>query len=164
MKDCIIYFIFISVWVFLIGLILPRSWFRYEDFPYCTFSFENQGRIYEKTGIRFWQNKVPNMSKIFPKLLPPKNLQGQYRQRLPRMLQETCVAEFVHCVLCVLGLYGMQLWPGMGGILATAAYILLGNLPFILIQRYNRPRLAKLYQRVKQRSEEPVYERIDFKL
>ena len=30
---------------------------------------------------------------------------------------------------------------------------LLGNLPFILIQRYNRPRMLALYKRLKRREE-----------
>ena len=34
-----------------------------------------------------------------------------------------------------------------------AIYILLGNLPFIMIQRYNRPRLLKLMERQKRMRE-----------
>ena len=47
------------------------------------------------------------------------------------------------------------IWPGAGGIIVTVIYILLGNLPFIIIQRYNRPRLQRLYamqQRKRERS------------
>ena len=38
----------------------------------------------------------------------------------------------------------LKIWPGAGGVLITVIYIVLGNLPFIIIQRYNRPRLQKL--------------------
>ena len=37
--------------------------------------------------------------------------------------------------------------PGAWGVLFYAAYFLLGNLPFILIQRYNRPRLVRIYEK-----------------
>ena len=37
------------------------------------------------------------------------------------------------------------IWPGVGGIVAALVYIFVGNLPFVIIQRYNRPRLQKLY-------------------
>ena len=63
---------------------------------------------------------------------------------LPRMIQETCVAEMIHVLLSLTGLGCLVIWPGIGGVLVTAVYILLGNLPFILIQRYNRPRLQRL--------------------
>ena len=60
------------------------------------------------------------------------------------MIQETCVAELTHVLLSVCGLYALRLWPGAGGVLITAVYILFGNVPFIIIQRYNRPRLQRL--------------------
>ena len=57
--------------------------------------------------------------------------------------------------LSLLGLDMLWIWPGAGGITVTVIYILLGNLPFIIIQRYNRPRLQRLYamqQRKRDRS------------
>lgn len=36
---------------------------------------------------------------------------------------------------------------GRGGVIAVAVYILLGNIPYIIIQRYNRPRLMRLAAR-----------------
>ena len=63
------------------------------------------------------------------------------------MICETCIAELIHALLCLSGLYCLKLWPGAGGIIAAIVYILLFNLPFILIQRYNRPRLIRLQQR-----------------
>lgn len=84
------------------------------------------------------------MSKILPKIMPPKNLSGNFRERMPRMLQETCVAEMIHSVLCVTGLRCLRLYPGIGGFIIVILYIVFFNLPFIIIQRYNRPRLIKL--------------------
>lgn len=37
------------------------------------------------------------------------------------------------------------IWSGVGGVCITIIYIVLGNLPFIVVQRYNRPRLQKLF-------------------
>ncbi len=68
------------------------------------------------------------------------------------MIGETCVAEFTHFVLILLGFYALRLWPGTGGAVVTAIYILFGNLPFLIIQRYNRPRLQKLLAAQQRRS------------
>ena len=38
------------------------------------------------------------------------------------------------------------------GAVVTAIYILFGNLPFLIIQRYNRPRLQKLLAAQQRRS------------
>ena len=57
------------------------------------------------------------------------------------------MAELTHTVLSFLGLAMPLLWRGAGGWIAAAVYIVFGNLTFILVQRYNRPRLLRLYQR-----------------
>ena len=123
-----------------------RGWFR-------SFAIERNGKIYEKLNIHKWQAKVPDMSRVFPKLMPPKNLRGDYMQRLPVMIQETCVAELTHIVVSLLGLPCLWIWPGMGGVVVTAVFILLLNVPYILIQRYNRPRLMRLQTKLEARNE-----------
>ena len=94
--------------------------------------------------VKQWQAKVPDMSRIFTNIMPAKKLKRQTLSDLPRMIQETCVAEWTHGILSIAGLAMLWFWPGIGGICMTAVYILLGNLPFIVVQRFNRPRLQKL--------------------
>ncbi len=142
------YLIFTGIIGFLAGRLVPKSWFQAVAFPYKPFSWEQGGKIYEKLNIRHWQNKVPDMSKLLPGWMPAKSLVGDYKTRLPRMLQETCVAEMTHVLLCVSGLYCLKLWPGAGGVLVYFLYVVIFNLPYILIQRYNRPRLIRLAQKL----------------
>ena len=147
---CFCFLIITGVIAFFAGRILPKKWFRADLFPYRSYKFEQDGRIYDKLHIRKWQNKVPSMSKILPFMMPAKNLSGDYKKRLPRMLQETCVAELIHTPNCFVGLYCLKLYPGVGGVIILILYITLFNLPFIIIQRYNRPRLMRLAKRVYQ--------------
>lgn len=133
---------------FLAGRMIPKKWVRPENGIFRCFAFEKDGKLYEKLGIRKWHKRVPDMSKILPFMMPAKNLTGDYQQRLPVMLQETCVAELTHGLLCVVGLYCLKLWPGAGGWVIYLLYITLFNLPYILIQRYNRPRLMNLYKKL----------------
>ncbi len=141
---CFCYLITISILSFLIGRCLPSSWFHAEQFPYRSFRFEKDGSIYNALHIRKWQNKLPDMSKLFPKLMPSKSLKGDMKYQLPLMLRETCVAEFVHMLLCIASLYCRRLYPGSGGVIIICIYIVVFNLPYILIQRYNRPRLKRI--------------------
>lgn len=146
--NCFWYLIIISAIAFVAGRLVPKSWFRADRFPYRSYKFEKNGQIYEKLKIRKWQNKAPDMSKILPKLMPAKNLSGDYKERLTLMLQETCIAEHIHTLLCFLSLYCLRLYHGIGGIIVIILYISIFNLPFIIIQRYNRPRLLKLADRI----------------
>ena len=142
---CVIYYIVLGVFSFLLGRILPKGWFNSRAFPYKPLDFE--AGLYKKLRVKQWQNTLPDMSCILPKLMPPKKMTADYGSRLPRMLQETCVAEFIHVLLSILGLFGICIMPDAWGALFYAAYFLLGNLPFILIQRYNRPRLVRVYEK-----------------
>ena len=157
-RNCVRYYVTISIVAFILGRIMPKHWMRWDVFPFKCAEFEKNGKIYERIGIRFWQKKVPDMSKIFPFLMPPKNMQGDYQNRLPLMIQETCVAELVHGILCVLGLHGLRLWPGAGGFAVSMIYVCFLNLPFVLIQRYNRPRLVRLSRRLSRKTVQEVVE------
>ena len=64
-----------------------------------------------------------------------------------RLLQETCVAETVHWALIALSPLFLVLMEPVYNVIACLLYICPGNLPFIAIQRYNRPRLAAIYER-----------------
>ena len=149
--ECLVYLALLSFSSFLLGRILPKSWFRYNLFPFKDFKFEKSGKIYLSTGVKKWKSKVPDMSKIVPKLMPPKSMAGNYRQRLPVMITETCVAEFTHGALAILGLLGLTMWASPWKYLITGIYILIFNVPFMVIQRYNRPRLVKVYQKLQQK-------------
>lgn len=151
---CVLYMAALSALSFVVGRVVPKRWFRFEKAPWRAMKWEQNGRIYQKIAIQHWQNKVPDMSRVFPKLIPAKSMQTTPDQaRLKLMIQETCVAELIHAVLCVLGLALLWLWRGIGGALCCLVYVLFGNLPFILIQRYNRPRLVRLYQRREKQKE-----------
>lgn len=133
---------------FILGRLMPKRWFNGNAFPYRSFRFEKEGAVYDALNIKQWQNLLPDMSRLFPKLMPAKRMtNGTDRAALELMVQETCVAEFTHTLLCLMGLMCLALWRGAGGRAVYAAYVLLGNLPFILIQRYNRPRLMRLMKR-----------------
>ena len=146
MIKCMIYLAATGLLLFFLGRLIPPDKLEWHRFPYKLYRFEREGQIYKRIGIHHWQNKVPDMSKVFPKLMPPKKMVATDKGSLIRMIQETCTAELTHVVLCLTGLYCIQLWPGAGGIVLTMLNTL-GNMIFILIQRYNRPRLVRLYKR-----------------
>lgn len=148
---CAVYLAAISLLSFFLGRLLPKSWFLYDQAPYRSFSFERNGDLYDMLRIRAWKDRLPDMSRLLPTLIPVKTVPHiPNTAQLELMLQETCVAESVHMLLCVLGAGCILLWDGPGGWLLFGAYAL-GNIPFCLIQRYNRPRLAALLNRTQTR-------------
>ena len=144
--DCFVYLAIISIALFFVGRLLPKKWFCPEAFPYRTYRFEKDGGIYLKLNIKSWQHRLPDMSRIFTKWFLPKKIDENYRDNLPLMIRETCIAECIHTLEAFLGLYCIVLWTDWGGVILSLLYAL-GNIPFIMIQRYNRPRLMRLWKK-----------------
>ncbi len=147
---CLIYAAALGVLSFVIGRLVPKTWFRSDAFPFKC--HEKEAKLHKLLRVKDWQSKVPDMSRIFKRIMPEKRITSDTLADLPRMLQETCVAELTHVLLCVCAIAFPFIWPGVGGIIIAAVYVLFGNLPFIIIQRYNRPRLQKLADHRSRRS------------
>ena len=145
---CLCYAAGLGVVSFVLGRLVPKEWFDYTRFPYRTFAFERNGKLYEALRVSRWQSRVPDMSRLFPKLMPPKKMPARPdEQTLLIMIRETCAAEATHKRLMLAGHGVLVLWPCVWGVLLYRVYAILGNLIFIIIQRYNRPRLVRLYER-----------------
>ena len=132
---------------FVFGLMLPRNMFLPDKFPLKSFFWENEGKNYEKLYIRKWKNKVPDMSKICKHMVPKSFDIASDSSCLKQLIYETCVAEFIHWLLIVVGFYCTSIWQGTGGVVVSLLWMA-GNLPFIFIQRYNRPKIIKTYRKM----------------
>ena len=140
---------YIALWGILahiLGEALPRRWFHWDRFPYRCVSWERDGHFYESLGIRKWKDRLPDKSK-YTKSTFTKQMKGhEGEDSLVRFLQETCVAELVHWALTLLAVPLYFYVPTPLGAVVASLYAL-SNLPFIMIQRYNRPRLARVLRR-----------------
>ena len=78
MKECIVCFAYaaaLGVLSFFLGRLLPKRWLHPEKFPFRTYAWE--ARLWKALQIRKWQAKVPDMSRLFKKLMPEKKLTQQ---------------------------------------------------------------------------------------
>lgn len=84
---CLLYLLISGICVFLLGRIFPRKWITENSFPFKSFSFEKNGKIYEKIGIKRWKTKLPDASLILyrfiPKLMPKKDLKLARKKKFP---------------------------------------------------------------------------------
>lgn len=148
-----IYIIITGQGCFWGGLALPRSAFSENRFPYKEYDWERGGDFYEKFGIKKWKTKVPDMSKITRVIFPKKLRKNMTSEDIDRLVKESCIAELSHYVLFVLSFGIYYIWKSGTGILLFLLYNLIGNVPYVLIQRYNRPHLAAVRDKLKMRED-----------
>lgn len=135
-----------------IGEALPRRWFCWDRFPYRTWSWERQGKVYERLKIRSWKDWLPDKSRIVKSMVPKRVGSCPSSCSVYRLIRETCVAETVHFALCLLAFPICFFWESSVGILLFLLYIVC-NIPFMMLQRYNRPALVSLAKKLEKREE-----------
>ena len=151
---CVLYAAALALLAHPLGQALPGP-FDPEKRPFRGWKWEQNGRVYTRLAIDKWKKLVPDMSRLLPDMVK-KELPGSgavTADQAAALVQETCRAELVHGASCLLGLAFLWLWPGWGGVIVLAVWVLLANLPFILIQRYNRPRLVRLAALLRKRAQ-----------
>ena len=113
--------------VFFFGQLLPRKNFFYDEFPYTSFAWEQEGMVYTRLRIQYWKDHVPDMSKHVKSAIRKKISVFRSADYLELLIQETCVAEFTHALLILLSPMFLILMEA-AGIASTVVYAI-GNLP-----------------------------------
>lgn len=150
---CVVYLVFLGLFFFAAGRLMSKARISVDCRLFQALPFENEGRIYNKLKVKEWKGCVPDMSRIFPRVMPPKRVScNDSSSTLELLLKETCIAEITHELLCFFGFACTLIWRGLGGFCVSVIYML-GNLPYIIIQRYNRPKLRKLLSQVREKED-----------
>lgn len=125
---------------------LPSTSLHPDAWLYRPRSWERDGDIYQTLlRIRRWKGWLPSGGVWF-KGFDMRSVDSRDAAYLYRWRVETCRAELAHWLqIAVAPLF--MLWnPPVAGIVIMI-YALAANLPCLLVQRHNRPRLAHILRR-----------------
>lgn len=129
-----------------IGNNLPERFF--DSSWFCAKPFETE-RFYRRfTGVHRWKRLLPDGGALHKKGFAKRQLQNVKADYLRRFILESKRAETVHW-LAILPFWVFGLWSPPVVIPIMFLYSLAVNLPCIIAQRYNRPRLVRLLKRIK---------------
>lgn len=129
----------ISKWV----TSLHANWFDPNGWMYRPHQWERGGRIYEMLGVKRWKDRLPDAAPWFKGGFPKETLASRSRDYLERFVLETCRGELAHWLAMMMGpLFFLWNRPWVGWLMV--AYAFAGNIPCIVVQRYNRCRLIRL--------------------
>lgn len=137
--------VIIGLWhmvVFLACVKLPNSKFNPAKERFSARSWEHGGRWYrEKIKIQLWKDKVPQY--IGKDGFSKEHFTDLSLEYIDAFILETCRGEWMHLKNCICVVIMFLINPFLVG-LVFSFFILLGNVPFAMIQRYNRFRLQVL--------------------
>lgn len=149
---CFIVWPVLQIGASIICLKLPDRFYTPDLFFYRIHRFEKEGRLYERVfRVSRWKHLLPDGGLIWnKKAFSKKKLASFSVESLDRFLIESARAELTHW-LAILPFWIFGFFTPMPVIWAMLIYALIVNMPCIIVQRYNRPRVQKLRRKISER-------------
>ncbi|MBR4079605.1 MAG: hypothetical protein IKK29_05285 [Christensenellaceae bacterium] len=116
------------------GIMHNRADYTKKWYQICGF----EQKLYKKLGVKAWKDKLPAYN---PSLFSVKD------HSFEEIAQATCQAEIVHEIIAVLSFLPIiaARWFGAAAVfIVTSVLSACFDLLFVMIQRYNRPRLVRI--------------------
>lgn len=126
--------------------LIPKNKINIHSRLFKCFSFER--KFYEKLGVRWFKDRIPELGGAL-KGFSKSELSGDDPKYFEEFIKETILGEITH-VLCILfGIAIFFIFPLHILNFALPTFILntYFNVLPIIVQRYNRPKLYKIYTR-----------------
>ena len=133
---------------------LPARFFRPDAFLWRAHRWEKEGRVYDDIfHVRAWKRLLPDGGAAFHKRgYRKKNLTDYSEANLERFLVESARGELTHW-LAILPFWVFGLFSPPVVVWLMLAYALAVNVPCIIAQRYNRPRVLAVLARVRAKTQ-----------
>lgn len=135
----------------IICLKVSDKYLYYDSKMFRLKLWEKNGEIYNTLfKVKFWKKYLPDGGAIM-KGYKKKYLKDTSVDNLEKYLLESCRSELQHW-LSIFPFWIFGLFAPAKVIPYMFIYALLSNIPCIAAQRYNRPRIIRLLERMKKRS------------
>ena len=136
--------ILFSIFNTILSLKIPSAFLDQRRRLFRVRQWEDAGAVYQRMfKVKRWKNIMPELSDFFKKLFPKKRIASYDKAYLQKYLVESCRAELTHWGI----IFSSFLFVFWNNFIKTAVMIVIAfvlNLPYIIIQRYNRPRIRSL--------------------
>ena len=146
LKFKLLIFVLVSVIWTAVPQRLSSRIYNYRLWLYRQRKWEQGGRFYEKYfHVKAWKSHLPDIGDIFKWRFSKRHLQTSACDYIQKFLAESCKAEFAHWMIIVSS-FVFVLLGSLSAFFEIFSLSAILNLPYIIIQRYNRPRLIRLLQ------------------
>ncbi|WP_368489700.1 glycosyltransferase [Clostridium sp. BJN0013] len=147
--------IFKSIFVFFLlsllntvwYLLLPGDKFHEDNCFFRERKWEEKGLFYQRVfKVKQWKDILPELGDFLPVTFKKKKIVSFDKEYVKQFIAETCRAEICHwSIIFTVFLYFLYQANWINTVMLVVAVLI--NIPFIIIQRYNRPRMAAMMKR-----------------
>jgi glycosyl-4,4'-diaponeurosporenoate acyltransferase len=136
-----------------VSLILPENLFNPGKWMFRERKWEHGGNVYQKFfNIKKWKDKLPELGDFAKKIFPKKKLPSFNVEYLQKYTAESCRSEMCHWMIVIsVVLFSSWFNEEVENFMFILAVVL--NVPYIMIQRFNRPRIINVMQKNAEKAE-----------
>lgn len=151
---CAIFVAVCDIFSSIVVRVVPQKWYNPTKKIFKIFSWEKA--FYESLNIREWKEKIPEFGKCsnFKKDKVYDKFNNKY---VEKFLREEIIAEVLHMLSGILGVGCIFIFPLKYAVFYGLPIFILNfmlNLIPVWVQRYNRPKVMKLYEHNLKREQE----------
>lgn len=127
---------------------IPNRFYSINSFLFKQRKWEKSGRLYSKFfKVKKWKHLLPDGAAATKKGYRKKKLEDYSKENLELFLIESCRAELTH-LLAILPFWVFGLFGPPKIIVFMFIYAIAVNIPCIIVQRYNRPRILRMLKKM----------------
>ncbi len=135
----------------LLCLKIPDRWLTPDSFLFRIHFWERKG-LYRALRVHRWKHLLPDGGAVVKGGYRKKKMTDYSVENMERFVVESCRAELTHLIAILpFWIFGLVGPPPI--IVYMLIYALIVNLPCIIAQRYNRPRVMALISQMKARKD-----------
>lgn len=147
----LIIFVLFTIGVSYLSNKIPNKVYSYKRWIFGERKWEKDGQVYHQIlKIKYWKNRLPELADFLKSVFPKKQIKEYSQKYLQAYLIESCKAELTHWCI-ILSSWLFLLWCNLKICVIIGLFAVVVNLPYIAIQRYNRPRIVKLIRSIEKR-------------
>jgi glycosyl-4,4'-diaponeurosporenoate acyltransferase len=136
-------FICNSILCTYLGQKLPPRLYSINNWLFKERAWEKGGSIYQRLfRVKAWKTLLPEVSDFIRSIFAKRHLRAYTKEYFAGYLTESCKAELTHWLIIGSSFF-LSLWNAIATTWAVFWFSIVFNFPYIIIQRYNRPRIVK---------------------
>ncbi|MBF0748856.1 glycosyl-4,4'-diaponeurosporenoate acyltransferase [Mammaliicoccus lentus] len=140
-----VYWFVVQMIISTLGNLIDKRYFEKYHFLFKSWPIESEGRLWEKLfKVKSWKKLLPDGHKMNHAIKSKKTIEKlESEQYINDFILETRRAEFIHLLSMLPALVFLKSSRKVK--LINIVYAIVSNVPIIIVQRYNRPKLERFY-------------------
>jgi glycosyl-4,4'-diaponeurosporenoate acyltransferase len=150
LLNLLTFFIFSLIITYLSNR-MPDSFYSRDSWLLRQREWEKRGEFYQRIfRVKVWKKLLPELGDIVKSVFPKKRIKEYTREYLQKYIFESCKSEVTHWSI-IFSTLSFFLWSEFEPAMMIVILAIILNLPYIIIQRYNRPRIMVMVENIEGR-------------